>query len=535
MLSTTTITLTPQDTLASTLARLAAVSAGRVLLVVPRGLTFSAVELRVLRREAATRRVGLALLTSDAELRMLAAQAGISTFRSRTWAERARWHKLRPDRPPCVQPPGPAEAAVPPATGLYSRRSPTGFRPTAFGRAFARQPNPWWVSLSLVVVLLALFGGLLAILATVIPAATITLTPASEPIQATVALRAIQDAVPDADVGIVPARALSVQVSGDARISTTGRRYEPDAKATGQVVLINRTAGPIDVPAGTVVATATGNNVRFATTAEVSLAPNGRATVPVEAVLPGPGGNVRAGTITRVEGPLSLSLLVANEAPASGGTMALVGVVTEEDKQQLQARLFEELKQRAHEQLNARLEPGGFIPAETVTYLALSPTFTPFVGEVSPELFLRMTVQAVGLVVDTRTGNEMALRRLQSVMPPGGRLISDTVRYIPGSVVVEDTRTVAFSITAEGTLLRGMDVTSVRTAVLGMPVERATAVLSERFLLARPPQIAPGPDWLPYVVPTSLPLLPWRIRVYVDWDGAAAMAMPGTAGHTMRR
>ncbi len=54
---------------------------------------------------------------------------------------------------------------------------------------------------------------------------------------------------------------------------------------------------------------------------------------------------------------------------------------------------------------------------------------------------------------------------------------------------------------------------------------QATAVLQQRFALARPPEIALGPDWLPYVIPLNLPSLPWRIRVDVDWDEAARLAM----------
>jgi hypothetical protein len=315
-----------------------------------------------------------------------------------------------------------------------------------------------------------------------------------------------------------------VQVQGEGKIATTGRRYEPSAKAKGNVVLINRTNRDVVVPAGTVVSTATGNNVRFATLKEAPLGPNARVSVPVEAVLPGPSGNVRAGTITRVEGSLSLSVLVANDAVFSGGGVAQVGVVTEDDKEKLQALLMEQLKGQALERLNERVAPGSFIPADSVVYSALSPTFTPFVGEVAEQLNLNMSVQAVGLLVDGRRGDELALVRLRQEMPPGSRLISDTIKFIPGAVVVEDARTVSFTIIAEGLLLRGVDVAAVRAAVLGLKPDQAAQTLADRFPFARPPKVHLGPDWLPYIVPTEVPLLPWRIRVVVDWDGGVEMA-----------
>ena len=528
-----TVVLTPDATPASVAALLrravaeAAPDAGqtvRVLVVVPRDVSLSAVDLRILRREAVSLGVNIALITSSVGLRGLAAAAGISTFRRRGWAERVSWRRLGAEPKNRLKPTGSAETVAPYGVGLYSPQSPSGFRPVPFLRSAVHRTSPWWAELGLALVFLALLGILLLALATVIPEATVSLTPAAEPIHITVPLRAVQDAEADAEAGIVPARVLSAQVSGEASTPTTGRRLEPAAKARGEVVLVNRTKRPVDVLAGTVVATATGNNFRFATTADAPIVANGRATVPVEALLPGPSGNVRAGTITQVEGPLTLSLLVANDGATVGGTLAEAGVVTEEDKTRLEALLFEGLKKTALERLNERTGPGSFLPAESVTFMELSPTFTPFVGEVSPELNLSMSVQAVGLVVDSQAGNEVALTRLQGMMPPGSRLISDTVRFIPGSVVVEDASNVSFSTTAEGQLLQGIDASAARSAVLGLTPEKAVAALMSSLPLAGPPSVHLGPDWLPFVEPVNMPVLPWRIRVNVDWDAAAKIA-----------
>jgi Baseplate J-like protein len=522
---TEAINLTSEDTLAVMLSKLGAATGDRVLLVIPSRMNLSAVDLRILRREAAAMSTNVALLTSDARLRRLSAEAGLSTFRFRGWAERARWRQARQDHPVRNPSIGTARPVAPYGLGLFDKRSPSGFRPASFRRSFVREHSSWWGTLGLALFLLAAFGGLLLAFSAVIPSAVITVTPSSEPIQMTVRLNAIQDSPTDVEAGIVPARALSAQVSGEARMPTSGRSLEPDKKASGKVVLINRGGIPVTVPSGTVVSTATGNNVQFATQAEAPLAPNGRAAVPILAVLPGPSGNVRAGTITRVEGPLALSVLVANDAPTSGGTLAKVGVVTEDDQKLLEAQLFERLKQQAFGKLMERLESGSFIPPESVEYLAMSPTFTPFVGEVSPELSLSMSAQAIGLAVDSGAGSEAAMARLQGAMPPGTRLISDTIRFIPGSVTVTDQRTVSFDITAEGRLLRQVDASAVRGTVLGMEPDEAASVLEERYPLATRPDIRLGPDWLPYIVPRDLPVLPWRIRVDVDWDGAAKLAM----------
>jgi hypothetical protein len=523
--TTEVIELTAQNTLAGALSKLRTAEVDRVLLAAQSGSSLSAVDLRIIRREAAALGMSVALLTSSVHLRRLAAQEGISSFRSRRWAEKVRWHRPRNNAPPPRPPVGSAQPVTPYGPGLFDKRSPSGFRPFAFRRSFVRQHSSWWGTLGLALFLMAILLGLLLALSAVIPSATITVTPSSEPIQVTVNLKAVQDSVLDVEAGIVPARALSAQVSGEARMPTTGRSLEPDKKASGKVMLINRLAAPVTVPSGTIVSTATGNNAQFTTQEEVPLAPNGRAIVTVVAVLPGPSGNVRAGTITRVEGPLALSVLVANEAPTSGGTLAKVGVVTEDDQKLLEGQLFERLKQQAFEKLMERVETGSFIPPESVEYLAMSPTFTPFVGEVSPDLSLSMSAQAVGLAVDSGAGSETALGRLQEAMPPGTRLISDTIRFIPGSVTVEDPQTVSFDITSEGRLLRPVDTRAIRTTVLGMDPDEAANLLEERYQLASRPDISLGPDWLPYIIPINLPVLPWRIRVDVDWDGAAKLAM----------
>ncbi len=520
-----TIELTGQDTLGSILARLQVSRAQRILFVVPPQMSLTMADLVALRREAAARQIQVALLTTDVGLRRRAADAGVHTFRSRWWAERAIWRKPRPPRLRPSQPPTPGAVVAPFAAGIFSPHSPTGFHPRPFVRAFKRQPGPWWAELGLAVCLLTLVAAILYVLSEVIPAATITVMPVAEPFQVRVPLTAVQDAAVDAATGVVPARPLSVQVAGEGKARTTGRRWEPARKAGGEVILANRTSREITVPAGTVVATATGNNVRFVTMADVPLAPGGRATVPIEAVLPGPGGNVRAGTITQIEGPLSLSVVAANDAPTSGGALAQMGVVTEDDKQALQEQLFEQLKKTAYERLVEKIGPGTFVPLESVNYLALSPTFTPFVGEVADELTLNMTVQAVGLSVDLRAAQEIALRRLQDAMPRGSRLISDTIRFIPGAVAVPDAKTITFELTAQGTLRRGIDSNALRGAVVGLSAADAAAVLQERFQLAQPPDIHLGPDWLPYIVPVNLPRLPWRIRVLTDWDAAAQLAM----------
>ncbi len=91
--------------------------------------------------------------------------------------------------------------------------------------------------------------------------------------------------------------------------------------------------------------------------------------------------------------------------------------------------LFAELKEQAAQLLERGTSKAS--SHESVTFLPLSPTFTPFVGEVSDELFLSMSVQAVGLSID-EAGQRDCPWPLAETMPPGTRLILDTVRFTSG-------------------------------------------------------------------------------------------------------
>jgi hypothetical protein len=507
------------------LARLRAADGERIVYVIPDEVSLAEVDLRVLRREAAANCVDIALVTAEPSLRSTADRVGISTFRTEQRAAKGRWRAIRPGPRSRLRPATPAEIALPPGGDVHSRRSPSGFRPAPFRRAFVRTPSQWWTTLGLLLGLGVLMSGLVYALSAVIPAATVRVTPSSETLRLTVPLKAVPDARVDTDEGIIPAQTISVQVTGEARTKTTGRRQEPSGKAQGRVIFINRTSRDLNIPAGTRVSTATGYTVQFATVQPASVVPGGRVTVPVEAVLPGPDGNVRAGTITRVEGALSVSLAVANESGFAGGTTAPVGFVMDDDKVRLQEELFIQLKQQAYERLLER-EVGTFVAQNSVQFIALSPTFTPFVGEVSDDLFLSMSVQAIALAVDQDAANEVALARLQAAMPSGTKMISDTIRFIPDAMATSNSDgSLNFGVTAQGTLLRSINTDEVRKAALGLSPQEAQRVLAQRFSLARRPEINLGPDWLPYVVPVNLPELPWRIRVLVDWDQAARIAL----------
>ena len=150
--------------------------------------------------------------------------------------------------------------------------------------------------------LAVLLGGLAALVigavvlgATVLPSATVTIVPASEPLGPVAYEIRIDD--PVQQIGTVEAT---------APVTATGT-YPIQVAATGTVVLYNWTFAPVTVPAGTFVAA---GEQAFATQAEV-VVPRGRLTgdgrigagdiaVAVAAAVAGPAANVGPGAINVV-------------------------------------------------------------------------------------------------------------------------------------------------------------------------------------------------------------------------------------------
>ncbi|HUW95760.1 MAG TPA: baseplate J/gp47 family protein, partial [Anaerolineae bacterium] len=328
--------LNPDDTFAVIRERLRAAQGDRIVLVVPKecpGLD-SLVDLKLLARQIAALDKEVALVSTRRELRELARSLGFRTFSSTAWARRTKW----PLRKKGLQP----AARTSMTRESLARSIPT---PVASGA----------VGVGGMVVLAAAFVGMLAFMGLLVvvfvPTAKVTLLPVVYPVSTTLTVVASPDLEAIDFVNVrVPARRAELEVVGSDEIATTALRDEPDARATGEVVLTNRRSEATTVMSDTVVTTSGGTTVRFRTTEEVTLPPGvgGRARAPIEAIEPGPTGNVAAYSINRVEGAMDRQVNVINVAPTEGGGMSQVAYVTAADKDQLRESSLHKLKEEGY-------------------------------------------------------------------------------------------------------------------------------------------------------------------------------------------
>lgn len=438
-----------------------------VLLVVPRGceaLERSQVQLTVLRRWADSLALRVALVIEDAATRVIARDVGLIVLPSVKAAQQAdlaaldRKRRRRDGLPPT------------PYTSLF-RRAPdqVSGKDTAGGEG--KHPRLLLMGVALGALLLAFF---------LIPTATITLQPATEPMTASMEItgEAGLTAV-NYGLGQVPARTVSVEREGSDNIATTDKRDVPDGHAEGSAVFANKTTIPVTITKGTLVRTSFGRNVRFFTVADVLLPAelHGTVRVGILAELPGPDGNVPALTVNVVEGELAARAEVLNDTRTTGGTVRRMAVVHGDDKVQLRAKLLKRLQEESYKELIAALSTDEFVPTESLVITVLEEEFDHQVGDQVDTLGCRMKVRVNGLAVSGAGGEELLLSLLQQRMQPGYRLVEGSAQFGRGSVLAATTEEARFQMSVRASIASAIEPAAVQKALAGKTVQDRKSVV----------------------------------------------------------
>lgn len=482
--------------------------AKRVLLVIPKGagLFREPLNLRVLRRYANNLALDIALVTRDSRTRQLAKEEGIAVLSSISRGKRGRWRNRMPRRSSAQQ------AAAARVDGLRTGRGDIGYGDVIIvwaGRL---------LGLLLFVFLLLLVIGLAALL---IPEGKVTLVPYREVVEAALQIRADPEEEKSSLTDLtIPARIVEAEVEQTGEIVTLSKKDAPDAPALGRITFINQTTAPFEILPGAVVRTATGTTVRFrtVTTATLEAAVGARAEAEIEALEPGPVGNVDRATITEVEtSGLRGKVRAINEQPTQGGGVKQVGVVTRADMDRLKAQLLQQLQQRAFVELQSQLGEQEFLPAESMTTEIMSEVYDQFLDAEADVLHLQMRILATGTAVDRANANLLAYDALKDRIPATYELQSDEIAFgLNEEDVQMDGRSVVLEVTASAPLIVEIDRGEVRSAVAGLNAEEATQILNESFSLDAPPVVEVSPDWIKrWGWLDRVPFLGFRIQVLV--------------------
>lgn len=504
-MKTQILQLDPHDDVVSVRDKMTWAQAQRLVLVWPaRGQVLQRqVDLILLHRQAHQLGAHLSLVTHDPLVREHAAALGVPVFARVDHTRRLRWRSRLPRLAPLRRRPPPDLAVI------RAARSQAALAPSA---------RSWWWRAPVTAVALV---ALLALAVTVVPSAQVRLRPNVVPVETSIAVTAdpVQAEV-DTALAVIPARPLQVEVQRNSFIATTGTREAPAVAASGRAVFTNITGQPATIPAGTGLRTTSGNSVRFETARAVAIAARIGATVDVEirALDLGPAGNVAAGQINAIDGAIGLQLAVTNPAATAGGATAQRVAVAPADRSALREQLEASLLAEARDALNAQLQPGEFLPPETVQRVrVVSENFDHAVGEPADALGLTLRLAVTALAIHEDDARLIGQAAFGAAVPTGYRTDLEAVRFSRSRETVFADGRATFTLRLSGEASPVIDVDAVRNRLAGQTLRVAEQDLQATLDLAQPPEIVTQPDFFAPIWP-RLPWLPLRIEVVVD-DG----------------
>ena len=486
------INLDPQDDYSSARDKLSWARAPQVVLVWPRrGSPLNRrLDLVLVQRHAARLGLELGLVTFDPEVIEIAEQLKIPVYSSLEklptgpWSEPQQTTTLRRERPSLAE--------------LGEARDSDNY--LQLGQ------RSRWIAVGISVAAVA------AIALSVLPSAEIVMDPVDIPLKRSLPIWI--DPSSSTGPNRVPGQTVSTEISGSRRIDTSGRVRLPQATASGEVEFTNLTGEEVIVPAGTGLRA---GEIRFITSEGVRLGvgEESSARLPVQAAESGRSGNVSAGAIQSVEGPLGFLVTVGNHEPTSGGRDQVVAAVGLGDPQDLRRMLETELVEAARITLLSQLA-GGFELAPSSLRLReiVDERYDVGLGEAADSLGLTLTLIVEGLAYSLPLATDTAEQEIRSTLPENRLLVpgSLTLEAVEGS---SDWPAIEVTFAVRGSLVKTADQDLLRRSVLGGPKSQAADRLVNLIELDQEPQIETSPGWLPWI-----PWLGMRIDIKWVWESA---------------
>jgi hypothetical protein len=298
---------------------------------------------------------------------------------------------------------------------------------------------------------------------------------------------------------------LYLQLSLSERRATGGRILAPTAYARGELRLTNISSRVLTLPAG--IRAASDGGILFETVAGTILAPGQSQLSAVRAVEPGPSANLPAGSITRVPGPLALSLTAENPEPISGGSEAWRSAVSAADVESLRGLLSAQAQQEAAAGLQNLAGEGRLVVAESLRL-----EFDP---QDAPDLPVNTPADSVGLTLHasaTMKACPIDAVRARAADLLGAQLMPDEILFpeAPALRLMENADG-GIDLAASGTAVKTPGRNEWSLALRARTPAQAVSLLKSRFHAVEVPAVDCFPDWLP-----ALPLFPFQIEIVVE-------------------
>jgi hypothetical protein len=493
-LKTQIITLESHDDLISVRDKLSWAKTPRVLLVWPKyeQVNLRVLDLKVLQRHADSLGAQLGLVTRRANIRRDAESLGIPVFGTSSAAQKDLW----PVPVPRTQrtPKNPRRDLRKIRDSVYEKEA--AWRTSLIGRV---------ITFTVGVIAFVSVAGLF------VPRAALTLYPEVQ-IQSAIIPVAASLVIESASVtGSLPARKLSAIVETEQSLAVVSQIAIPKTKARGIARFTNLGQGEVQIPAGTIISTATDLPIRFVTLNDTLLpaSVDEFVEVQIEALEAGKNGNLLAGSLIIVDGPLGLSIAVGNPSATTGGTDSNVIGATEEDRTKLYDVVMDNLRHDAEQNLRAQIMPNDLLLLDTFEVTeVLEETYDPPAGEAGNQLKLHLKVEFTARYVADEDMRQLANVALDASIPDGFEAF-DLAAYKPLTDPSTDNAGIShFELDVSRTLHRTIDERQVISIVRGQTPATAIRELAPTLALRQATDIQMKPSWWPW-----LPLIPFNISI----------------------
>lgn len=453
------------DDLGTVRAKLESSAADAVFLVIPKRspILRTPLEFRILARLAHQLSSETIIVTGDGGRRSLARQEGLRTRRS--------VNSLR-------------HLSRPPGT-----------------RSWALPSLPDWVPLPSFagILLTVLVGGIAAVVAFgVLPVMKIAVSAQVVPQQQEIEIM-VDPAVKIVDLSrrVIPGEVIPQRVEVVGSIPASGSKKVGRDKARGEVMFISQNPQAVTIPRGTSLFS--NNGVKFVTDQDVQVPALslGTTRVGITADAAGPGGNVDARAVVRIEGAGIANVVPRNDRPIAGGTDRDGRVITADDV----AKLREQLQNRAREQALAELyaRAGGerSLVQQSVRLQPEGEAFEPAVDSEGDQVNGRLTIMARAVVFANTDFNGLVQKTFLAIAGDGFDLpISQLSVGTPEVLGVDDTK-VRIKTRSQAGLVRRVNGEDLVERLRWKSPTEARAILSGVEGLAGAPRIDLSPEWAP--------------------------------------
>jgi hypothetical protein len=472
---------------------------GRVLLTWPNDKRIlTRLDLVLVQRFSAGRGVQLGLVTRNEDIRAEAAELGIPAFDTPREAQVARWRTTR------------------------RRRIPRRVRKTSAElqalRQAAQPAKLAWINHPAVRVAAFMLGllAILAVLVYILPTAQVWLSPQNQEQSLTLEASASPETATLNPAGRLPTYPVSVIVEARDSLPASGTVLVPYKPAMGGIQFTNLTEEPVEVPAGAIVSTlesaSESGPVRFATTkaGQVPAGIGESLVLPAAALMPGSIGNLPAGSLVAIEGPLGLQLSATNLSATHSGSDSLTNGPSESDRAALLEQMTASLRQSAAEEMQANLPPGDQALPITLRYLrTLEEAYSTEPGQPADQLELTLRLEFEGQAVSGADLETFATPFLDAALPEGYAALPGTFENSSASPpVMNEQGEISWKMHARRQLQAEIPAAEVIALLSGKSISEASQALRQALPLANAPTIRVTPAWWP-----RLPLAAFRIQV----------------------